>query len=150
MDFKSVCSDYILPIWSIFEDKNIPPHTSMHFLEDAFGIYAYAIVKNKADDVGHYIHKFEVRQDCRRQGIGKRLLEYLLKKYQNLWLEPLSGSYRFYLKSGAKPFARHESGWIFAINKKLPSENWSCFFADGKFCDPPHDDFVYIEDEWCD
>ena len=120
----------------------------MYYLEDNNGLYAFVIVSNESDKVGHFIHFMEVKECHRRKGVGKKLLQFLYGKYGSLWFWPRLASHRFYLKQGAKPFITHSGGWLFAINDRLPTENWTLPGAGNDFCPPPSDDFVYDEEDW--
>lgn len=141
-------TETLVPSWSVFEHKEETPNSSMHYLEDEDGIYAYAIINNESDNIGYFVHKIEVKESSRCKGVGGQLLQFLREKYGSIWLEPRNASHNFYLKRGAKPFATHSSGWLFAINDRLPTENWSLFCGETIFCEPPDNDFVYNEENW--
>ena len=142
-----VSSDSSFPSWSLF-DFRLKPNTVKYYLQDGHRIYAYALIMEVADNVGHFLQSLEVEESYQRKGIGRKLLRFLCQKYKSIWFEPRNASHNFYLKEGAKPFATHSNGWLFAINDRLPTENWKLFCGDEPFGRPPKDDFVYDPEDW--
>ncbi len=168
-----LCDDVDFPSWSLFEFSLKPNtvkyglfkkcdsgyeesskadykenHQLNHDLRNREELWAYALIDEEHDIVGHFLQVLEVREDCRHQGGGTKLLQFLCQKYKSIWFEPRNASHNFYLKQGAKPFVEHSSGWIFAINDRLPSENWNLFCEGKRFGPPPDDNFIYDPTDW--
>lgn len=91
----------------------------------------------------------KLEKDQQGKGYGSMMIKFLQDKYKDIWLEPRNASHNFYLKLGAKPFGNYSNGWLFALNNKLPFENWKLFVGDNvDFCRKPDDDFVYKPEDW--
>ena len=49
---------------------------------------------------GAYIISLEVRNDCKRLGVGSKLLNMIKEKNNKIFLIPLAGTEQFYIKNG--------------------------------------------------
>lgn len=137
-----------LPEWSIFSPLDLKDTTMYYYEDNDKNIYAYAVIDTDADELGNHLYFLEIKKEYQKLRIGTHIVNFLRSKYKHIWLDPQNRSHKFYLKLGAKPFVSHSGGDLLIFSDRKPSENWLLFTPDGKFCEKPDDDFVYVEEDW--
>ena len=79
----------------------------MFYIEEAERTIACAILDKKPNVLGIYkLHVFEVSEEHRKKGIGRYLIEHVVKELKEIYLDSLTESLGFWLKVSAKPLIR--------------------------------------------
>lgn len=140
-----------IPEWSDFESvrTQIPKKGDTmtgHFLYEDSICIGYAIT-SLMSGITYTMDFLEVHSDRRKQGIGARILDYVIEHYPEFIVEPVNHSIKLYLRRGAKPVACYGGGIVLVFSQRPASIIKLEVFGE-KFCSTPRDDYVYIDDEW--
>lgn len=96
----------------------------------------------------YYVMEYlEVSPDQQKKGVGSFIYSRMKQLYAEFILEPVFGSYHFYLSRGARPVASHSGGILLFVSQRAPTVVRNELFPDfGSY--EPQDDFVYVREEW--
>lgn len=101
----------------------------VYYILDGDNIIAYAIIDSQPNIYGLYkLHAIEVDKQHRKKGVGSYLVNHLVQIYKEIYLDSVSESVGFWIKTGAKLLIKKFGIQVFLFSQRSTDDVRSLIF----------------------